>query len=470
MRRDTAAGPVLRLPALRWRARWQMRASLARRILAFNLMGLGVLVMAMLMLDPFSNALAIQRAAGLRTEVQLLARLVAAGPGLVLPPDPGLAPGSTAALHRPTDPDLPPLVRAALTGEVVLGPAEAGRALTALAAAAPILREGQVIGAVLLHTGEAELGALALEERRRVLQLFVIAALVAGGLSLIFASGIATPLSDLADTAEAARDRTIRQNRPGALCIPDLSARGDEIGRLSVALRGLVSALEARFEANERFAADVSHEIRNPLASLRSAAETLSVVRSESQRERLSAVIAQDVARLDRLVCDISHDTRLARDLDGATAERLDLCALIAEVVPRHAAGAAARGVALRPDLPAEPLLVWGVAAPLEQVLDNLLGNAVSFCDAGGEVRLRLCRDGGQAQITVEDTGPGIPEHARARIFERFYSERPAPQFGQHSGLGLAIAARIVDAHGGTIEAGNVSPRGGARLVVRLPA
>ena len=351
----------------------------------------------------------------------------------------------------------------------------AGGALFSVAT--PIWSAGEVLGVVALTSAEGEIDRLVRHEREQVLQMFVIALLVSIGLSLVLASTIANPLSDLAAAAELGRDRDARKMAPGRVRIPDLAARPDEIGRLSVAMRGMVAALYDRIDANEQFAADVSHEIKNPLASLRSAVGTMRVAKRDDQRERLLEVIEHDVRRLDRLVSDISNASRLDSELVKEEEEEFNLIKTIANLSEYLGEQAKQCGVDFITDLPKDPIVIRGLEGRLAQVFVNLITNAVSFCEDGDAVRVWARRRENRVLIVVEDTGPGIPEQALTKVFKRFYSERPVAQFGDHSGLGLAISKQIVEAHGGVIWAENIRPTSadatseplGARFVVGLP-
>jgi two-component system sensor histidine kinase ChvG len=348
---------------------------------------------------------------------------------------------------------------------------------TLFAAATPIFGPEGQIGIVVVTTAAGEIDQLVRVEREQILQMFVVALLVSIGLSLVLASTIAHPLADLAAAAELGRDKNARKMRPTRVRIPDLTGRPDEIGRLSGALRGMVGALYDRIDANEQFAADVSHEIKNPLASLRSAVGTMRVARTEDQRNRLLEVIEHDVRRLDRLVSDISNASRLDSDLVKEDEEEFDLIPTLENIARYHSEEARRKGVDFITDLPAERIVISGLEGRLAQVFVNLLSNAISFCEEGDAVRLWARRRENRVLIVVEDTGPGIPEQALTKVFNRFYSERPVQQFGNHSGLGLAISKQIIEAHGGVIWAENIRPTAadvtseplGARLVVGLP-
>jgi two-component system sensor histidine kinase ChvG len=388
-------------------------------------------------------------------------------------------------LTNTDDPDAPVTTSRDLA-ETLIEPA--GEGLTVLsrgvntggtlyAAATPVTGDAGPRGVVVVTTAAGEIDHLVRVEREQLMQMFVVALLVSIGLSLVLASTIAHPLADLADAAELGRDKNARKMSPTRVRIPDLTGRPDEIGRLSGALRGMVSALYDRIDANEQFASDVSHEIKNPLASLRSAVGTMRVARTGDQRDRLLEVIEHDVQRLDRLVSDISNASRLDSELVKEEEEEFDLVRTLRNISHYTAEEAERKGVDFITDLPADPIRVSGLEGRLAQVFVNLLSNAISFCSEGDAVRLWTRQRENRVLIVVEDTGPGIPEGALTKVFNRFYSERPVKQFGNHSGLGLAISKQIVEAHGGVIWAENIRPTEadvtsdplGARFVVGLP-
>lgn len=460
------------------------QSTLARRIVAVNLAGLLIVVAGALSVTYLREGLVQQRERALTETVQLLAGMLAEWPlegaaavarRMDLPEgaaltlfdaqgralDDGAAEG--AALARALLPE-------ALEGGIPVITGRDGAGRTVFVTAAPILRQGAAAGVVTLASGAGEIDALARQERDRLLRLILVAALVSLGLSLVLASAIATPLARLAAAAEAGRG----SGRRGAarVHIPDLGHRQDEIGRLSSALRNMMAALYQRLEANEQFAGDVAHELKNPLASLRSAVSTMRVMKAEESREKLLTIIEHDVRRLDRLVSDIAAASRLDSELVREEEEEFDLHRMLSRLAAHFAEVGAAQGTAVEADLPPGPLRLRGLEPRLAQVFVNLLANALSFCGAGDTVRLWCrCHDG-QVLVVVEDTGPGIATESLDRIFRRFYSERPANQFGEHSGLGLAISRQIVEAHGGAIWAENVGPEGapptGARFVVGL--
>lgn len=343
--------------------------------------------------------------------------------------------------------------------------------------ASPIMQGQLAVGVVVVQGAAGELDALLQREREKVLRLFLVGLAISIMLSLILASTIANPLAELAAAAEIGRDKNARKMSPTRVRIPDLSARPDEIGRLSSALRGMVSALYERIEGNEQFAADVAHEIKNPLASLRSAVGTMRVAKRDDQRETLLEVIEHDVRRLDRLVSDISNASRLDSELVKEEEESFDLLKMLNNINDFLGREADSKGIEYIADLPDNPIIVQGLEGRLAQVFVNLITNAISFCEEGDAIRVWARRRENRVLIVVEDTGPGIPNEALTKVFKRFYSERPEGQFGNNSGLGLAISKQIVEAHGGVIWAENIRPTEadmtseplGARFVVGLP-
>ena len=366
--------------------------------------------------------------------------------------------------------------RALAQGTVVETGTDAGGQVV-FTVATPVLQDGVAVGVAAVRSAGGEIDALVRREREQVLQMFVIGVLVSIGLSLVLASTIANPLSDLAAAAESGRDRNARAYAPARVRIPDLTGRPDEIGRLSAALRGMVAALYDRIDANEQFAADVAHEIKNPLASLRSAVGTMRVAKRDDQRETLLEIIEHDVRRLDRLVSDISNASRLDSELVKEEERPVDLLKLVGSLNEHLGREARAKGIDFISDLPAQPIVVTGLEGRLAQVFVNLITNAISFCEDGDAIRVWVRQRENRVLVVVEDTGPGIPEGSLQKIFQRFYSHRPGQSFGNNSGLGLAISKQIVEAHGGVIWAENIRPTEadaasdplGARFVVGLP-
>jgi len=369
------------------------------------------------------------------------------------------------------------LIAGAIQGSVQIKTGHDPDGNTIFSVAAPVILGETPIGAIAVTSAAGEIDYLVRTEREQVLQMFVIAILVSIGLSLVLASTIANPLSDLAAAAELGRDKDARKLNPGRIRIPDLTARPDEIGRLSVALRGMVAALYDRIDANEQFAADVAHEIKNPLASLRSAVGTLRIIKKDEQRGKLLDVVEHDVRRLDRLVSDISNASRLDSELVKEEEENFNLLQTVANISEYLGQDAGKKGIDLISDLPAEPIVIQGLEARLAQVFVNLITNAISFCEEGDAIRVWARRRENRILVVVEDTGPGIPDQALHKVFNRFYSERPAEHYGNNSGLGLSISKQIIEAHGGVIWAENIRPTEaditseplGARFVVGLP-
>ena len=335
-----------------------------------------------------------------------------------------------------------------------------------LTVAVPVQFYKQIVGAVLVSDSDANLELRLFEVRSAILTIFAWTCVVTVLLSLYLAGTIARPMRRLADAAMQVRDSRSRQTT-----IPDLSKRGDEIGALSRALRDMTESLWQRMDATEQFAADVAHEIKNPLTSLRSAVETVARIQDPEQQKRLMGIIQDDVSRLDRLISDISDASRLDAELSRAEVEPVAVATLLkalAEITNSDDHQDAPR---VKVDLPpGDDLSVPGLEGRLAQVFRNLIGNAVSFSPPGGVIVISAARSDGRVTVTVEDQGPGIPKGKEKEIFSRFYSERPEKEkFGTHSGLGLSISKQIIDAHRGTIAAENQS-EGGARFIVRLPA
>ncbi|MFV0491979.1 MAG: sensor N-terminal transmembrane domain-containing protein [Pseudorhodobacter sp.] len=521
------------------RSSWKQRgfvalkpSPLARKIIVFNLIALVILMAGVLFLNPFQDSLVLQREQGLVNEVRLVARVIEAANGQeiseTLLDGATIGPGVKAYLfdiegniiatgagpielaaedqiqstlitgflngvwehvsnmvvpHRETllSIDAEGLARNLVGAALQQGTASntaldpAGNMLFSVAT--PVYSKGKTTSVIALTSAAGEIDRLVRNEREQILQMFVIAIMVSIGLSLVLASTIANPLSDLAAAAELGRDRDRSQVAPGRVRIPDLTERPDEIGRLSIAMRGMVAALYDRIDANEQFAADVAHEIKNPLASLRSAVASLGLARRNDQRQKLLEVIDHDVRRLDRLVSDISNASRLDSELVKEEEEEFDLLRTLDNLTQHLGEEAEGRGVEFITDMPANPVVISGLEGRLAQVFVNLICNAVSFCDEGDAVRIWARKRENRVLVVVEDTGPGIPEQALAKIFKRFYSERPQADFGNHSGLGLAISKQIVEAHGGVIWAENIRPTHaditseplGARFVVGLP-
>ncbi|AQS40868.1 MAG: Histidine kinase [Candidatus Tokpelaia hoelldobleri] len=343
--------------------------------------------------------------------------------------------------------------------------------------AVPIQRYHAVLGVLLMSDANTDIDATVRGARHDILKIFAVVALVMLILSLFLASTIATPLRRLAAAADRVRHGTNKRVE-----IPDYSSRQDEIGHLSASIRDMMDALYTRIEGTERFAADVSHELKNPLTSLRSAVETLPLAKTGEARNRLFAVVQHDVRRLDRLITDIADASRLDAELARAAAEPVDLenlldnLVLAAREVRKNKTTA---DISLEIEVPVgqKKYLVAGHDLRLGQVISNLIENARSFIpEKGGEIHLYMGKRHHLIFIVIEDNGSGIRVENIERIFERFYTDRPEKEsFGQNSGLGLSISRQIIEAHEGTLTAENIMDADnpehilGARFIIALP-
>ena len=341
--------------------------------------------------------------------------------------------------------------------------------------AVPVQRFRAVLGALLLSTESGDIDAIVRAERMAIVRVFLVAVSVTILLSVLLASTIAGPVRRLSDAAER-----IRRGTKKRVQLPDFGGRKDEIGDLAQSLRDMTTALYDRMEAIERFAADVAHELKNPLTSLRSAAETLPIAPTPDARDRLLGIIEHDIRRLDRLISDISDASRLDAEMAREDANPVDLRTLLETVVDvaRETRVSEHQDLVLTIDpgrWGRDAFYILGHDIRMGQVVDNLIANALSFSPPDGSVRIHAERRSGQVRITVDDDGCGIRAEALDQIFERFYTDRPnVEDFGQNSGLGLAISRQIVMAHRGTISAENrIGKDGkvvGARITVILPA
>jgi len=352
-----------------------------------------------------------------------------------------------------------------------------------LSAAVPVQRFKRVLGTLMATVETTEIEEMVRQERLEMLELFAIALTVTSLLSWLLARTIARPIHKLAGAA-----RQVRHGHWRDIKIPDYSRRRDEIGVLSAALQDMIDALVGRIDAIETFAADVAHEIKNPLTSLRSAVETLARTQVSEPQQPLLDIVKDDVRRIDRLISDIADASRIDAEMSRTRMTPVDIGAMLSTLVEIYGATAGPATPPIELSLPGDDrLMAVGVEGRLGQVVRNLLDNAISFSRTvddrvPGPIRVAARRQDGWLVITIDDNGPGIPEGMQEKIFERFYTERPeSEQFGKHSGLGLSICKQIVEAHGGTIEAQNRVPRRvdneaddalsvGARFIVRLPA
>ena len=357
----------------------------------------------------------------------------------------------------------------ALAGESGDAIRHTGNSGMMLSVAVPVQRYKQVLGAMMLSKGSGDIDAALFEVRMDILKVFAFALAVTVLLSVYLSGTIARPLHRLAAAAERIRHSHNRQD-----VIPDFDGRADEIGNLAASLRDMTEALWQRMDAIECFAADVAHEIKNPLTSLQSAVDTAARVKNAEQQRQLMRIIKEDVRRLDRLISDISDASRLDAELSRAEMAPVDLGRMLSTLLD------AQETTAGRDDKPLfhldqqGDLLINGMERRLAQVFENILANASSFIRPGGAISIKARAKDGWLEVMIDDDGPGIPEGKEKSIFERFYRDRPkSEKFGIHSGLGLSICKQIVETHGGTITAENRKDAAaniiGARLTVRLP-
>jgi len=364
-----------------------------------------------------------------------------------------------------------PEVMDAIAGEVVATMRSAGGDHLVLSVAVPVQRYKHVLGALMLTRGSEDIDAAVLEVRVDILKIFAIALAVTVLLSIYLAGTIARPIRRLAAAAER-----VRHDHGRTQSIPDFKGRNDEIGDLAESLGEMTKALWIRMDAIESFAADVAHEIKNPLTSLRSAVETTARLKDPEQQRKLMAIIQEDVGRLDRLISDISNASRLDAELSRTETEPVDVGAMLATLVDIHQATNEG-GASIRLEnvsTGAEPLMVEGIESRLAQVFRNILANASSFAPKDSVITITTSRENGWIVTDIDDDGPGLPEGKEENIFERFYSERPdTEKFGTHSGLGLSISQQIVSALDGQLSASNRTGADGsvlgARFTIRLP-
>jgi two-component system sensor histidine kinase ChvG len=498
--------------------RWSGRVSLTRRILAVNIIALLLLAGGFFYLDSYRSRIVDNRVAQASREARLIAEALAAADGareallIRLARDTGarirlLGPGGVTLDSRSLglrnfqlqDPDRegtdqriarfldgvidtvvsaarPPLyrdrsdpadwpdVQAARRGRAAATVWRAPDRTPVITAAAP-LPDGTI---ALTATNARDITRTVRTERLRLSLVLLMVTIVSVLLSLFLARTIVRPLRRLARAAVR-----VRLGRAREVVVPRLPSRRDELGMLARALSDMSLALRARIDATEAFAADVTHEMKNPLASLRSAVDGLGRVSDPALQAQLLAIVQDDVHRLDRLITDISEASRLDAQLSRAKFEPVDIGAMIAGLLDQRIARGVGRDVRFAFDRPdSGSLVVMGEGARLERVFENLLDNAHSFSPDGGCVSIAARPSDGDLVVTVEDEGPGVPEEAREAIFRRFQSIRPqAEEFGRHSGLGLAIARTIVEGHGGVIAVdARDDGRTGARFTVCLPA
>ena len=539
-------------PKLRRRQTWGFFSPLMRRILAVNMIALGILGGGILYLDQFRDNLINHRIEELKNDAQIIAGALGESPSLgpasteieFLPArriiDRLVGPTETRARLFKTDGELildslfmdpsrsililplpapdedPPLAKvildwinstldgltvnpewqpyvehpkqsaddyeevvAALQGDIAVRIRTLEDGNFIITVAIPVQRFRRVLGTLMLSSDTSEIQGIIFEERLTILKIFGLSLGVTLLLSIFLASTIARPIHRLASAADA-----VRKGIGRTAAISKYSNRRDEIGALSRSLSDMTETLHKQIDAVESFAADVSHELKNPLSSLRSAVETMQRTEDKAVRKKLLAIIQEDVLRLDRLITDISDASRLDAELSRAEMAPVDLGLLVEIILETYKTTGKAQTRKFEFKTPkAGTYTVNGIDGRLGQVVYNLLDNAISFTPNRGTIVIRLSKKKGIIEFSVTDKGPGLPPESEEKIFNRFYSERPRKEaFGTHSGLGLSISRQIVEAHFGTIHAENVyaeaeknvgKPKDpkitGARFVVRFP-
>jgi two-component system sensor histidine kinase ChvG len=381
-----------------------------------------------------------------------------------------LLPRAALPTSREVQQQLAREVAVALTGRHVAGMRTGYGGKRVVSVSIPIQHVRAVLGVVTLESSDVD--AIIAKEREALIPFILMAVGVTLASSLLLNSLVAQPVLRLARAADQ-----VRQARARAISLPDLARRDDEVGDLARSLEAMTHALSQRMDAIEAFAADVAHEIRNPLTSLRSAVETLDLVEDPAAHARLLGILKNDIQRLDRLVTDISNASRLDAELSRHQPRVIELARLISDIVATYQATARPGDVrvAFTPHAGAETARVLGREGPLGQILRNLIDNARSFSPPGDVVTVGLMKVKDEVIATVADNGPGIPPENLETVFERFYTSRPkGAAFGGNSGLGLSIARQIAAAHGGGLRAENRLGAGGevlgALFVLTLPA
>ncbi|WP_411287334.1 stimulus-sensing domain-containing protein [Phenylobacterium sp.] len=513
------------------RFRWLPGTRLGRLIIALNVLGLAILIAGALVLNELRRGLVNARIDSLTTQGELMADIINSGatvgepaPSMdadyaneivlrmlanpktqrarlfdakgalvadsdwvvdrvewkVLPPARARedAKGLNLDLQMPKPAPAPPAaarkalaaeVRSALRGRHVSSVRRGEDGDRVVSVSIPIQHVQAVLGVLTLEASDVD--AIIARERAALIPFILIAIAVTLASSLLLNRLIAQPVRRLARAADR-----VRLSRARAISLPDLANRDDELGDLTRSLEDMTQALSERMDAIESFAADVAHEIRNPLTSLRSAVETLDLVTDAGARERLLNVLKNDVQRLDRLVTDISNASRLDAELSRDQPRIVDLERLVADIVALYQATAKPGEVSVHFQPPGglEPIRVSGREVPLSQIFRNVIDNARSFSQPGDQVSITMAKVRGQVLAMISDNGPGIPQENLETVFQRFYTSRPkGAAFGGNSGLGLSIARQIAEAHGGTLTADNRLGAGdaiiGALFVLTLP-
>jgi two-component system sensor histidine kinase ChvG len=394
-------------------------------------------------------------------------------PGGIHMPWPAIGHDLRAEIQARARADLQAEIDRALKGSPTVALRRAQNGERVVSVSVPIQNVQAVLGVLTLESGD--LDQIVAAQRLALVPFILIAIAVTALSSLLLSRFVAEPVLRLARAADR-----VTLARAREISLPDIARRDDELGDLTRSLEAMTRALSERMDAIERFAADVAHEIRNPLTSIRSAVETLDLVSDPAARDRLTGILKHDVGRLDRLITDISNASRVDAELSREAPTPLDLGRLLSDIAAFYSETDNPSAVPVRyaPPQGLEPVMVQGREGPLSQVFRNLIDNARSFSrlseTADPSVRLSVLRSGREAIAAVEDDGPGLPPENLETVFERFYTARPkGAVFGGHSGLGLSIARQIIDAHGGVIRAENrLGSDGrvlGARFVVTLP-
>ncbi len=499
---------------------WTRRVAIRHRILAVNIFALLILAGLIFYLDGFRSRLTQAQVAQAGTEATMIARAVAAAPAerrnallLAMGKDAGArlriyrADGTriadswdgAAPTYEMRDPEEEPFLRQVglvidnifdtIVGRSQPPPLDvtAEDQLPAWPEAQSALAEGRTVtelrrapegtpfvsaaariegsnDVLLLTVNAREIRRVVRSERLTLAIIFLVTLILSVLVSRYLARTIARPLRRLAMAAHR-----VRLGRSREVDVPRLPGRRDEIGLLARALHDMTHSLRGRIDATEAFAADVTHELKNPLASLRSAVDSLERTKDPETQKQLLDIVRHDVNRLDRLVVEIAETSRVDAELSRARFEPVNIGSLIASMVPAWQ-GQSADEVRIDYAPPREAVIAAGEESRLARMIGNLVDNAISFSASGSAVRVRAVREEREAVVTVEDEGPGVPEHMRVAIFNRFHSDRPDEEFGRHSGLGLAIARAIAEGHGGSISVGDrPDGKAGAWFEARIP-
>lgn len=375
-----------------------------------------------------------------------------------------MLPNRSNLLAYPASDALPLDVGSALKGRTSMSSWQSDEYGVLFSGSAPVFHGNHINGAVyVLRSGQDVVQSIA-DFWQQMFNIFITTFITTIVISIYLSGTIARPLRKLARSAE-----NMRRTRDKADEIPDMSDRYDEIGELSLVMRDMTESLKNRIDSIERFAADVAHELKNPLTSLKSAIETLGIAKKETDKTRLLDVLSHDVERMDRLITDIASASRLDAELSRETFNTIELKSLLGDILKRYEEQYG-KDYHFVCNGMTRPIFVRGNSSRLTQVFDNLLVNALSFAAPNDTIELHCELSNHLVRIVVQDEGKGIPESKLSNIFERFYSERPNDEaFGKHSGLGLSICKDIINSMEGSIKAENRQDRPGARFIITLP-